>query len=312
MKAARLVARGEPLIVEDVPEPVPGDGEVVIGMAFAGVNPVDRYQAEGRVNPDGPTPRTLGTEGVGRLDGRPYLVRGHGLGTSRDGLWAEKAAVPAAALLAVPDGVDLAQAATMGVAGVTAWRCAFEKAGVTADDRVLVLGASGGVGSILVSIASSAGAVVWGQTGHEAKAGWVRARGAAEVIAGGAGEVRSRAADLRPTVVFDPLGGGFFAAAIEVMAPRGRLVPYGTSAGAEGNVPLQTLYRKGLEVRGYAGLIEADDALEAAIGEAMEALANGQFEIVIDRAVPLDRVQEAFGLLVDRSVVGKVVLDLRP
>jgi NADPH2:quinone reductase len=198
----------------------------------------------------------------------------------------------------------------MGIAGVTAWRCATERAHVTAGDRVLVLGASGGVGSVLVSIARSMGAEVWGQTGRPDKADWIRERGAAEVIVGDAGRVSETAREFRPTVVFDPLGDGYFGAAVEVLSEKGRLVAFGTSAGAEGEVPLQLLYRKGLTVHGYGGLIETDEALAEGIRGALDALAAGRFEIVVDRKVPLADVEEAFGLLRDRSVLGKVVLDL--
>lgn len=311
MRAARLVEIGRPLQIEQVDEPEPGPGEVIVDMAYAGVNPVDRYQAEGRVNPDGPRPRTLGSEGAGWFAGRAWLVRGHGLGTTRDGLWAEKAAVPEAALVALPDGADLRQAASMGVAGVTAWRCAFEKASVGAEDRVLVLGASGGVGSILVPLAASTGAEVWGHTASPAKADWVRRRGAAEVVVGDAAAVADTAARFAPTVAFDPLGGAFFGAAVSVLSPRGRLVPFGTSAGPSGEVPLQVLYRKALTVSGYSGLIESDEAIETAIREALAAWQEGRFDIPIDRAIPLDCAPDAFSLLVDRSVRGKVVLDLR-
>src|SRR4051794_33465844 len=163
-RAARLHTPGKPLVVEEVDVPAPAEGDVVVDMAFGGVNPVDRYMAEGRVAPDAPLPRTLGMEGAGWVagDGRPVLVQGAGLATKRDGAWAERIVVPAAALTDVPDGVDLAEAAAMGVAGVTAWRTATELARVTGDDRVLVLGASGGVGSILVSLCRSLGARVWG------------------------------------------------------------------------------------------------------------------------------------------------------
>lgn len=310
IRAARLVDHSQPLEVQEVDLPDPGPGEVVIDMAFAGVNPVDRYQAEGRVAPDAPRPRTLGSEGAGRLDGRPVMVRGHGLGSKRDGLWATRAVVPEKALIPVPDGVALEQAAAMGVAGVTAWRCATEKARLGGDDRVLVLGASGGVGSILVSIAAAAGATVWGQTGSGEKAAWVGERGADRVIVGDAGTVAAEAAELRPTVVFDPLGDGFFGAAVEVMAEKGRLVSFGTSARAEGQVPLQPLYRKGLTVHGYGGLIERDEDLERGVRDGLDALRDGRMELVVDRVVPLDDVAEAFRLLADRAVLGKIVLGL--
>lgn len=308
--AARLVAHGRPLSIEAIDLGEPAEGEVVIDMAFAGVNPVDGYQADGKVNPNGPLPRTLGTEGAGLVGGRPFVVRGHGLGSTRDGLWASAAVVPEDALIPVPVGVPLEQAAAMGIAGVTAWRCATEKAQVTGADRVLVLGASGGVGSVLVSIARSIGAEVWGQTGRADKADWIRERGAADVIVGDAGRVSEQAREFRPTVVFDSLGDGYLGAAIEVLSEKGRLVTFGTSAGTEGVVPLQVLYRKGLTVYGYGGLIESNEAQAGAIRAALDALAAGRFEIVVDRKVPLADVGEAFGLLRDRSVLGKVVLDL--
>lgn len=312
IKAARLKRHSAPLEVEEVDLPEPADGEVVVEMAFAGVNPVDRYQAEGRVAPDAPVPRTLGSEGAGTVEGRPVMIRGHGLGSKRDGLWANAAVVPEKALIPVPDGVRLEQAAVMGVAGVTAWRCATEKAELNADDRVLVLGASGGVGSMLVSLAHSVGATVWGQTGSEAKAAWLRDLGAERVVVGDAARVAQDAAELRPTVAFDPLGDGYFGAAVTVLAEKGRLVAFGTSAGQTGEVPLQVLYRKGLTVHGYAGLIESDDALAHGIEQAMNAVADGRMRVEIDQVVPLDQVEHALSLLGERSVRGKVVLGLRP
>lgn len=198
----------------------------------------------------------------------------------------------------------------MGVAGVTAWRCATEKAALGPDDRVLVLGASGGVGSMLVSLARALGATVWGQTGAAGKAEWIRERGADNVVVGEADEVLSAGRELRPTVVFDPLGDGYFGAAVEIMAEKGRLVAYGTSAAPEGRVPLQALYRKGLTVHGYGGLIESDEALAAGIRGALDALSAGRMDVVVDRIVPLEEIDEAFRLLADRSVLGKVVLDL--
>jgi NADPH2:quinone reductase len=310
VRAARLIEHGQPLVVEEVDLPDPSDGDVVVTLAYGGVNPVDRYGALGRVAPDAPLPRTIGSEASGRLDGRPVLVRGHRLGTARDGLWAEKAVVPAAAVTALPEGVSLEAAAAMGVAGVTAWRTVTEKAQVGPDDRVLVLGAAGGVGSIAVSVARSLGATVWGQTGSAEKVDWIRQRGAVEVVVADAVSLAEVARPLRPTVVLDPLGDGFFGAAVELLEPRGRLVLYGTSADPTGEVPLQLLYRKGLTVYGYGGLIEPDDVLAEHLEVALRALADGRLEVVVDRVLPLGEVNEAFDLLVDRQVRGKVLLEL--
>jgi len=312
-RAARLHAHGKPLVVEEVDLPAPGDDDVVVDMAFGGVNPVDRYMADGRVAPDGPLPRTLGMEGAGRVvdDGRAVLLQGWGLAASRDGVWAEQVVVPRAALTDVPPGVDLAEAAAMGVAGTTAWRTATEQARVTAHDRVVVLGASGGVGSILVSICRSLGARVWGQTGNPDKAAFVTGLGAEEVVTAEAGELAAAVAPLAPTVVFDALGAGFSGAAVEALSPFGRLISFGVSAGPMAEINMQSVYRKGLTVYGYGGLNEPEERLAEGRAAALNALAEGRLRVAVAPALPLERVNEAFAALLHRAVTGKIVLDLR-
>ena len=309
--AARLVQHGQPLQIEEVDIAEPGDQEALLEVAYAGVNPVDMYAAQGRVAPDAPVPRTLGGEAAGTVDGRPVMVRGYGLGTTRDGLWASAAVVPRGALIDVPAGVDLSAAATMGVAGVTAWRTVAEVAAVNADDTVLVLGARGGVGSMIVSLVHSLGATVAGQTGHEENHDWITAHGADYVVVSDAAGLDEALADLRPTVVFDPLGGEFTGAAIEILQPYGRLVLFGASAGPEGLVPLRTLYRKGISLLSYAGLLATDEELGVAIRESLEALAAGTMKVTIDSAMPLKQVNDAFTRIASRDVRGKIVLDTR-
>ncbi|MGH9091671.1 MAG: quinone oxidoreductase family protein [Acidimicrobiales bacterium] len=308
--AARLVRHGDPLRVAEVALPEPGPDEVLVAMAYAGVNPVDRYGAEGRVAADGPVPRTLGTEGVGRVAGRPVLVYGHGVGTRRDGLWAGAAVVPAAAVVDLPEGVDAVPAAAMGVAGVTAWRVVTELGGVTPDDRVLVLGASGGVGSVALSVARGIGAEVWGQTVRRENVAWITGRGARRVVVGAADRLVAAVGGWQPTVVVDPLGGGYTGAAIEAMAPHGRLVILGTSAGPRGELPLQALYRKGLTISGYGGLIEPEDVMARAVRAALQALADGRLHVPVDDVVPLAEVNGALRRLAGHGVRGKLVLDL--
>ncbi|MGH9046260.1 MAG: quinone oxidoreductase family protein, partial [Acidimicrobiales bacterium] len=281
-----------------------------VDMAFAGINPVDRYGALGRVAPEGPVPRTLGTEGSGVIDGRRVVVRGYGLGTARDGLWSTQVVVPEQALIDVPEGVDLRSAAAMGVAGVTAWRTVTELAEVTEEDRVLVLGASGGVGSIIVSVAKALEATVWGQTGNQDKADWVRERGADRVVVCDASSLVDAAKELKPTAVFDPLGDGFSGAAIELLDPRGRLVVFGTSAEPKGEIPLQILYRHAITVHGYAGLIESDERMAWYVNEALAALAEGRLKVVVDQTLALDRINDAFRAIEHRKVQGKLVVDL--
>ena len=312
-RAARLHAHGKPLVVEEVDLAAPGDDEVIVEMAFGGVNPIDRYLAEGRAAPDGPLPRTLGMEGAGRVadDGRPVLVQGRGLGALRDGTWAERVVAPRATLTDIPAGVDLAEAAAVGVAGSTAWRTATDLGRVTAADRVLVLGASGGVGSMLVTLCRSLGARVWGQTGNAAKAAFVTGQGAEEVVTTGSPrELAAAVEPLAPTVVFDGLGDGFSAAAVEALVPFGRLVSFGVSAGPVAELNMQSLYRKYLTVYGYGGLIEPEERMAAGKTAALAALADGRLRVRVADVLPLERVNDAFVALVNRAVTGKIVLDL--
>lgn len=305
VRAARLVTHGERLVVEPVTLPPPGPAQVVVDMAFAGVNPIDRWNALGRVASDVALPRTLGVEGVGQLDGRWVAVRGQGL-------WAEAAVVDAADVTDVPEGVAPEQAAAVGVAGVTAYRTVADLARVAPEDRVLVLGASGGVGSMVVSLARTIGATVWGQTGDPAKTRRITELGAQRAVVAADGEELAAVAEpLRPTAVFDALGDGFTGAAVQVMAEHGRLVLFGTSAGTEGRLPLQMIYRKGLSLLGYGGLIEDRHVRRRAVAAALAAVADGRMVVPVDAVLPLEAVNEALERLAERRVDGKLVVDLR-
>jgi NADPH2:quinone reductase len=314
VSAARLIEHGAPVRVEDVEIGEPASDEVLVEMSWGAVNPVDRYGAMGLTATDGPLPRTLGTEGAGIVGDVRVLVHGAGVGTRRDGVWASAAIVPKRALTEVPDGVDLGQAATVGVAGATAWRCVTELAKVTDQDSVLVLGASGGVGSMIVSLCHSIGATVWAHTGHVANRDWLIDLGAGQVVvsdASGFDDESDESGELSPTVVFDPLGDGYTGQAITSAAQNARIVLFGTSAGTSGELPLQALYRKNLTIYGYGGLIASEESLANAKRAALEAVAAGQMRILVGATFPLTQVNDAFEQLVSRSVKGKILLDLR-
>ncbi|HEX4010867.1 MAG TPA: zinc-binding alcohol dehydrogenase family protein [Solirubrobacteraceae bacterium] len=310
VRAARLIAHGEPLRVEEVALPELRDGEVRVRLRYGGVNPIDRYGALGRVGPDMPLPRTMGAEAAGELDGRPVLVAGEGLGGARDGVWAQAAVVPREAVTDVPAGVAPEQAAAMGIAGLTALNCVRDLARVSAEDRVVVLGASGGVGSMIVSLADTAGATVWGQTGSAAKAAGIEEDGADRVIVGGPEEIAGPLAEFQPTVVFDPLGDGFVAPVVEAMAPRGRIVSFGVSAGAEVTFNLQLVYRKMVSLLGYGGGQLTPEERRPGLEAALEAVRAGALRVRVDEVLPLDQVNEAFQRLADRRVQGNLLLNL--
>jgi NADPH2:quinone reductase len=311
IRVARLHQPGDPLRVEEVELPVPGPDEVLVELQFAGINPVDRYVAEGRVAPDGPLPRTLGGEAAGTVDGRPVMVGGGGLGARRDGVWAQAAVVPAQSIVELPRGVELRDAAAMGVAGLTAYNAVRDLAQVGPDDRVLVLGASGGVGTMIVSLAAADGAVVWGQTGSAEKAELIGRQGAERAIVAEPEELAEALATFEPTVVFDPLGDGFLQPVLDAVAPRARIVSFGTSAGEQAQLNVRTFYRKGLRLLGYAGLILGDEERRRGLSAALAALAAGEIRVVVDEVLPLEEVNQAFRRLIDRRVQGKLLLALQ-
>lgn len=310
VRAARLHEHGEPLVVENVELPDPGADEVRVELQFGGVNPIDMYNAQGRVAADAAVPRTLGGEAAGSVDGQPVLVAGEGLGTARDGVWAQAAVVPNAAVVNLPDGVELHDAAAMGIAGLTAWNVVHGVGSVTSEDRVLVLGASGGVGTMIVSLAQSLGATVWGQTGSHDKAAQVGENGAERVFIAGPDDLGEVLDGFEPTIVFDPLGDGFVQPVLDALIPGGRIVSFGTSAGPEVRMNMQVLYRKGIRLLGYGGMLVGREERRRGLDAALRALRDGDLKVVIDAVLPLERVNEAFDRIAERRVSGNLILEL--
>jgi NADPH2:quinone reductase len=308
VRALVLHEIGGQLSVGDIPEPVPGDGEVIVEMAYAAVNPLDVWVSRGAPGTAAANlPWVPGTEGTGHLDGRPVLVRGAGFGVIRPGLTRERVAAPAGAVHEVSDRLDLAQLAGIGVAGVTAWQAVHTLAKVGPTDRVLVLGASGGVGSVAVQLATACGATVWAQTTNKAKAERIQVEHV--VVADDTGLVLALDG-FEPTVVLDPLGAGYTKAAVEALAPRGRLVVYGTSADEQVAFNLRTFYRKGLVMAGYSGLIETPADNQATMTKLLASLADGTLHLPVE-VVPLRDAVNVHHRILARDVEGKLVVDIR-
>lgn len=310
MRAARVHTFGQALQVDDVPEPEAGEGEAVVRLDYAGVNPLDvRICAggAGRI----PLPFTPGLEGVGTTEqGGQVLVYGEGIGMRRAGTYAEQVLVPLSSLIPLDDTVDAVQAAGLGLAGVTAWGALHRTARVTPEDRVLVLGASGGVGNLVVQLAREAGATVWSQVSTEADAGAQTGFGAHETVVGGPDELRDALRPLSPTVVIDPLGGEFTAAALRALEPGGRIVVFGVAADDHSNLDLAMLYRKAAVVQGHAALATSPADVRQALEACLASLVTDRLQVHVDELLPLERVNEAHTRLVDRNVTGKLVLSV--
>jgi NADPH2:quinone reductase len=305
----RQLVYGEPLVLQNVPEPVPGPGEVVIDIKRAAVNPLDVWVSRGTVAAAGPLPRTGGSEGAGVTEeGRRVAFRGAGIGVARDGSYAERIAVPAAGLADVPDAVTDAQAAGVGVAGVTAFDI-IELAGVEAGMTVLVLGASGGVGSYTVQMARARGARVIAQTSREdSVAGLLEL--ADDVVVSSGDDLGTRLGDLGPglDVVFDPLGGPFSEPAAKALGRGGVMVVFGASSGPSFSISSADFYRKSGRILGYGGLGSNTAELSAKSAHVLQLLAAGELQAVATTELPLEDVNEAHARIVERRAGGKLLL----
>ena len=309
MRAAVLREIGGTLELAELPDPVPGEGEVVVDVSHASVNPLDIWISRG--NPGAAAanlPWIPGTEGAGTYEGRPVLIRGGGHGVVRQGLFASKAAASPEAIVPLPAGVDRAVACAIGVAGVTAWNCVNVLGQSSSEDRVLVLGASGGVGSLIVQLAKATGATVWGQTTSAAKVPAIEALGADRAVVTDADGLAAAVSELRPTLVVDGLGGTFTPAAVAALELHGRLVLFGASAGDDIPLSSRGFYRKGISMFGYTGLLEPPERQAALVTQLLELVRDGRLVVPIE-VLPLSSAATAFQRILDRQVEGKLVLD---
>ena len=241
MRAAVISELGRPPELADRPEP---SGEAIYEISAVSLNPIDVNVGAGRYFGGHPElPYVPGCEGVGRApDGTRVYLFSDGLGLSRDGLLAERAAAPADLGIPLPDAVSDEIAASCGIAGMAGWMPVAWRAPVRKDDRVLVLGATGTVGLVATQAAKLLGAERVVAVGRNPE----RLKRAAELGADATVSLeeddlvaafKEAAGGNGPTHIVDTLWGPPAAAAIQAAAPGWRLVQVGQSAGAEANWP---------------------------------------------------------------------------
>jgi NADPH2:quinone reductase len=238
MRAVWLTRFGGPevLVAGEAPEPVAGPGQVLVAVAFAGVTFVEtQFRATG-FGPSNGTPPLVPGNGVGGVvvavgPGAPAALAGRRVvsSTGGSGGYAERVAVAAAGVVAVPDGVDLDDAVALLADGRTALLLA-DAAALRPGDRVLVEAAAGGVGTLLVQVARAAGASVVAAAGGERKLALARELGAADAVDYREPGWAERAGPV--DVVFDGVGGDVARAAFGLLGRGGRMVVYGAAGGA--------------------------------------------------------------------------------
>ncbi len=297
MRAAVLRELGATPRVEDFAEPEPREGQIVLDVLAAGLNPVDIATASGTFYGGFPdVPCVVGREGIGRTgDGaRVYF----GSAAAPFGSFAERVPVEADSLFEVPEGVEDALAVAFGIAGLAAWLSLEHRAGLQEGETVLVLGASGVVGQVAVQAARLLGAAHVVAAARSAK-GLERARelGATATVrldeAGDLAQALRDAAIGGVDVVVDPLWGAPGVAALEAAAGGARVVQLGQSAGAEAIVRSAVVRGTPLSIIGHTNFAVSIGVRRAAYTRMVGHAAAGELTADVE-TVPLDRAAEAW------------------
>ena len=293
MRAAQILELGGVPRVADVPDPEPGERELVDVLAVA-LNPLDLAVAAGRFyGGHPPFPYVPGCEAVARTQaGQRVYAFGDGLGVARDGTLGERATIAVERLVPIESDVDDATAVALGIAGIVGWS-AIERGRVGRGDRVLVLGASGTSGLIAIQHAKQRGADRIVAAGRDlTQLERARELGADETVTL-SGDLRAACGGDGPTVVIDPLWGEPVAAAVEAAAPRARIVHFGQSAGPEATFTSGTVRGKELELLGLSNFARTNEELRTLHGELLAAAEAGDLQVDFE-TFSLDEANDAW------------------
>jgi NADPH:quinone reductase len=309
----------ETLRVEERPTPAPGLGQVLVAVAAAAVNFPDVLIIANRYQVSVPLPFTPGSEFSGVVEAvgegvADWQVGDRVFGAAMSGAFSEYVVVPAASLRRVPIGVDLVAMAGFWVAHATAYHALRSVAEVVPGDRVLVLGAAGGVGLAAVELATLLGAEVIAAASSAEKLAVCRTRGAAHAIDYSTEDLRDRIRQAAPgglDVVIDPVGGPMAELALRSTKWGGRFVTVGFASGEIPRIPLNLVLLKGVIIKGFEVRTFGQYAPDAAARderELMELVASGRIVPHISSTHTLEHAAAALRELADRRAVGKVLV----
>lgn len=318
MKAFVALTPESPPALTDLPEPVPGPGEVSLTVRACGLNFADLLLAKGQYQDRRPFPVTLGMECAGTVRAVGAGVTGLAPGqrvaafTGHGGL-AEVAVAPAGVCLPLPGTMDDATAAGFQVAYGTSHMALDYKAGLRPGETLLVLGAAGGVGLTAVEIGARMGARVIAVARGAGKLRLAQAAGAHVLLDAETDDIRARCKDLGGVdVVYDPVGGPGFRAALSACRPEARYLLIGFAGGLP-EIPANHLLVKNVTVIGFwwGGHLSFNpkpltDSLATLIGWHAEGLLHPH----VGQRLPLARAAEGLAALRDRSATGKIVIDI--
>ncbi|MDQ0989292.1 NAD(P)H-quinone oxidoreductase [Streptomyces sp. V3I7] len=311
----------EKLTWSEVPDPVPGEGEVLVDVAAAAVNRADIMQREGNYAPPPGASPYLGLECSGTIAALGPGVCGWSVGDEvcallSGGGYAEKVAVPAVLLLPVPKDVTLDQAAGLPEVACTVWSNVFMVAHLRPGELLLVQGGAGGIGTMAIQLAKAIGARVAVTAGSKAKLEFCAELGAdilinyheQDFVTALKQATDGKGAD----VILDNMGGGeYLDRNVAALAVNGRLAIIGLQGGTKGELNIAALLMKEGAITATslrARPLKEKAAIVAGVREHVWPLiASGKIRPVIDRELPMTDAAEAHRLM-DSSHIGKVLL----
>jgi putative PIG3 family NAD(P)H quinone oxidoreductase len=325
MRAVVITEPGGPQVLEvaEVPDPVPGPGEVLVRVAAAALNRADILQRQGNYPPPPGASPYLGMECSGTIEALGDSVAGWGVGDEvcallSGGGYAELVAVPVGQLMTVPAGVGLVDAAALPEAACTVWSMVFGAAAgrLQPGERLLVHGGTSGIGTMAIQLARARGATVFASAGTARKVQICLDFGAEVAI-----NYREESFDERIVtetdwagvdVILDNMGASYLPRNINSLATGGRLIVLGMQGGRKGELDLgallvkrATVHAAGLRGRSLAQKAEIVAETQHAVWPLVE---DGSVRPVIDRILTLDDAAEAHRLLESSEHVGKVLL----
>ena len=311
------------LSVQEVDDPIPGEGEVVVDVAAAGINFPDTLIIEGKYQLKPELPFSPGGEAAGTVAAVGAGVTGvvpgdRVIALSSHGAFAEKWRIDASAVVPIPPGLDMVHAAAFGLTYGTSYHALKDRAMLQPGETLLVLGAAGGVGSAAVELGKAMGARVIAAASTAEKLEWASDMGADETIDYSTEDMRE--AIRRHTggrgvdVVYDPVGGTYTEPAFRSIAWNGRLLVVGFAAGDIPSLPANLALLKGASIVGVfwgRSMSEEPSLHRSNFADLAGMIAEGTIRPRVSAEFGLDDFVDAFAVFTERTVKGKAVFGIR-
>jgi NADPH2:quinone reductase len=319
MHAMQVTAYDAPLTLQDIEIPVPGAGEILVRVDTCGMNFGDTLMIKGTYQEKPPLPFTIGMELAGTVEelgeGVSSIAKGQRIAAYRGfGGLAEYAVLPAEVCVPIPDEMSSIDAAAFLIGYGTSHVALDYRAHLKPGERLLVLGASGGVGLTAVELGKLMGAEVIACARGQEKLQISKAAGADHLIDSETDDIRAIVKELGGAdVVYDPVGGDQFKAALRACNPEARLLPLGFASGEVPQIPANILLVKNLTVLGvywggYARL--RPSVLTESFRTLFDWYLAGKLKPHVSNVMPLDQANDALDLLRTRKATGKVVIQV--